>query len=108
MFRTYRSIPRSIYKLCVAGLVCEDCVLFLMYDLVCEDCVLLLMYGLVCEDCVLLLMYGLVCEGCVLLLTYGRTEQRTIFTYQTSNTQFIYAPEDGPVGPKHVELSNIL
>ena len=27
MFRTYRSILRSIYKLCVAGLVCEDCVL---------------------------------------------------------------------------------
>ena len=25
-----------------------------------------------------------------------------------SNTQFIDAPEDGPVGPKHVELSNIL
>ena len=61
MFRTYRSILRSIYKLCVAGLV-----------------------------------------------TYGRTEQYTIFTYQTSNTQFIDAPEDGPVGPKHVELSNIL
>ena len=30
------------------------------------------------------------------------------FTYQTSNTQFIDAPEDGPVGPKHVKLSNIL
>ena len=28
MFRTYRSILRSINKLCVAGLVCEDCVLF--------------------------------------------------------------------------------
>ena len=41
-------------------------------------------------------------------LTYGRTEQHTIFTYQTSNTQFMDAPEDGPVGPKHVELSNIL
>ena len=27
MFRTYRSVLRSIYKLCVAGLVCEDCVL---------------------------------------------------------------------------------
>ena len=27
MFRTYRSIFRSICKLCVAGLVCEDCVL---------------------------------------------------------------------------------
>ena len=27
MFRTYRSILSSIYKLCVAGLVCEDCVL---------------------------------------------------------------------------------
>ena len=27
MFRTYRSILRSIYKLCVASLVCEDCVL---------------------------------------------------------------------------------
>ena len=27
MFRTYRSIFRSIYKLCVAGLVCVDCVL---------------------------------------------------------------------------------
>ena len=39
---------------------------------------------------------------------YGRTEQHTVFTYQTSNTQFIDAPEDGPVGPKHVELSNIL
>ena len=25
-----------------------------------------------------------------------------------SNTQFIDAPEDGPVGPEHVELSNIL
>ena len=35
-------------------------------------------------------------------------EQHTIFTYQTSNTQFIDIPEDGPVGPKHVELSNIL
>ena len=42
------------------------------------------------------------------LLTYGRTEQHTIFTNQTSNTQLIDAPEDGPVGPKHVELSNIL
>ena len=42
------------------------------------------------------------------LLTYGRTEQHAIFTYQTSNTQFIDAPEDGPVGPKHVELSDIL
>ena len=41
-------------------------------------------------------------------LTYGRTEQHTVFTYQTSNTQFTDAPEDGPVGPKHVELSNIL
>ena len=41
-------------------------------------------------------------------LTYGRTKQHTIFTYQTSNTQFIDAPEDGPVGPKHVELLNIL
>ena len=41
-------------------------------------------------------------------LTYGRIEQHTIFTYQTSSTQFIDAPEDGPVGPKHVELSNIL
>ena len=30
------------------------------------------------------------------------------FTYETNNTQFIDAPEDGPVGPKHVELSNIL
>ena len=40
-------------------------------------------------------------------LTYGLTNQHTIFTYQTSNTQFIDAPEDGPVGPKHVELSNI-
>ena len=28
IFRTYRSILRSVYKLCVAGLVCEDCVLF--------------------------------------------------------------------------------
>jgi hypothetical protein len=37
------------------------------------------------------------------LLTYGRTEQHSIFTYQTNNTQFIDAPEDGPVGPKHVE-----
>ena len=37
-----------------------------------------------------------------------RTEQHTKFTYQTSNTQFIDAPEDGPVGLKHVELSNIL
>ena len=27
MFRTYRFILRSIYKLCAAGLVCEDCVL---------------------------------------------------------------------------------
>ena len=27
MFRTYRSILRSIYKLCAAGLACEDCVL---------------------------------------------------------------------------------
>ena len=26
MFRTYKSILRSIYKLCVAGLICEDCV----------------------------------------------------------------------------------
>ena len=43
-----------------------------------------------------------------ILLTYGRTEQHTIFTYQTSSTQFIDAPDDGPVGPKHVELSNIL
>ena len=42
------------------------------------------------------------------LLTDGRTEQHTIFTYQSSNTQFIDAPEDGPVGPKHIELSNIL
>ena len=43
------------------------------------------------------------------LVTYGRTEQRTILTYQTSNTQFIDAPaEDGPVGPNHVEPSNIL
>jgi hypothetical protein len=42
------------------------------------------------------------------LLTYGGTEQHTILTYQTSNTQFIDAPEDGPVGQKHVELSNIL
>ena len=42
------------------------------------------------------------------LLTYGRTEQHTIFTYQTNNTQFIDAPEDGSVGPKHTELSNIL
>jgi hypothetical protein len=42
------------------------------------------------------------------LLTYGHTEQHAIFTYQTSNTQFIDAPEDGPVGPKHIELSNIL
>jgi hypothetical protein len=41
-------------------------------------------------------------------LTYGRTEQHAIFTYQTSNTQFIDAPENGLVGPKHVELSNIL
>ena len=41
-------------------------------------------------------------------LTYGRTEQHTNFTYQISNTQFTDAPEDGPVGPKHVELSNIL
>ena len=39
---------------------------------------------------------------------YGRTEQHTIFTYQTSDTQFIDAPEDGPVGPKYVELSNIV
>ena len=39
---------------------------------------------------------------------YGRTKQHTIFTYKTSNTQFIDAPEDGPVGPKHVELLNIL
>ena len=39
------------------------------------------------------------------LLTYGHTEQHAVFTYQTSNTQFIDAPEDGPVGPKHVELS---
>ena len=38
----------------------------------------------------------------------GRTEQHTIFTYQTSNTQFIDAPEDELVGPKDVELSNIL
>jgi hypothetical protein len=42
------------------------------------------------------------------LPTYGRTEQYAVFTYQTSNTQFIDAPEDVPVGPKHVELSNIL
>ena len=42
------------------------------------------------------------------LLTYGRTEQHAVFTYQTSNTPFIDAPEDGPVGPKHVEPSNIL
>ena len=41
-------------------------------------------------------------------LTYERTEQHAIFTYQTSSTQFLDAPEDGPVGPKHVELSNIL
>ena len=61
MFRTYRSILRGIYKLCVAGLVCEDCVLL------------------------------------------GAS-----IRYQTSNTQFIDAPEDGPVGPKHIELSNIL
>ena len=25
MFRTYRSVLRSIYELCVAGLVCENC-----------------------------------------------------------------------------------
>ena len=75
VFRTYRSIPRSIYKLCAAGLVCEDCVLLGSFHN---------------------------------LLTYGRTEQHTIFTYQTSSIQFIDAPEDGPVGPKHVELSNIL
>ena len=31
MFRTYRSIFRSIYKLCVAGLVCEDYVLLGAY-----------------------------------------------------------------------------
>jgi hypothetical protein len=42
-----------------------------------------------------------------ILLTYGRTEQHAIFTYQTSNTQFIDPPEDGTVGSKHVELSNI-
>ena len=42
------------------------------------------------------------------LLTYGRTEQHAIFTYQTSNTQFIDAPEDGPVGSNRVQLSNIL
>ena len=41
-------------------------------------------------------------------LTCGRTEQHTIFTYQTCSTQFIDAPEDGPVGLKYVELSNIL
>ena len=39
------------------------------------------------------------------LLTYGRTKQHAIFTFQTSITQFIGAPEDGPVGLKHVELS---
>ena len=69
MFRTYRSILRSIYKLCAAG------------------------------------MEGRNFHN---LQTYGRTEQHAVFTYQTSNTQFIDAPEDGPVGPKHVELSNIL
>ena len=42
------------------------------------------------------------------LLKYGRTDQHAVFTYQTSNAQSIVAPEDGPVGPKHVELSNIL
>ena len=41
-------------------------------------------------------------------VTYGRTEQHTVFTYQANNTQFIDAPEDGSVGSKHVELSNIL
>ena len=41
-------------------------------------------------------------------LTYWRTEQHTIFTHPTSDTQFIDAPEGGPVGPKHVELSDIL
>ena len=53
---------------------------------------------------------GLVCEDCVLIgtsITYGSTDQHTIFTYQTSKKQFIDSPEDGPVGPKHVELSNI-
>jgi hypothetical protein len=37
MFRTYRSILRSVYKLSVAGLVCEDCVLlgaFIRYEVV--------------------------------------------------------------------------
>jgi hypothetical protein len=42
------------------------------------------------------------------LLTYGHTKQHTIFTHQTNNTQFIDAPDDGPVGPKHVEQSNNL
>ena len=53
MFRTYRSILRSIYKLCVAGLVCEDCVLLgasIRQEVVDKLCVA----GLVCEDCVLL------------------------------------------------------
>ena len=58
-----------------------------------------------------LFVAGLVCGDCVLIgasIRYGRTDQHTIFTYQTTSTQFIDAPEDGPVGPKHVELSNIL
>ena len=94
MFRTYRSILRSIYKLCVAGLVCEDCVL------------LVLTYGRTEQHTVFTYQTSNT-QFIHNLLTYGRTEQHTIFTYQTSNTQFIDAPEDGPVGPKHVELSNI-
>ena len=69
MFRTYRSILGSVYKLCVAGLVCEDC---------------------------------------VLLGASIRLEVVEVPSFHTSSTQFIDAPEDGPVGPKHVELSNIL
>ena len=39
---------------------------------------------------------------------YGWIFIHNMFDSSTCNTQFIDAPEDGPVGPKHVELSNIL
>ena len=44
----------------------------------------------------------------VLLLWYVKIVCCSVHPYHTSSTQFIDAPEDGPVGPKHVELSNIL
>ena len=50
--------------------------------------------------------------NCVLLVWYVRIACCSVSPYvrrlQTSSTQFIDAPEDGPVGPKHVELLNTL